>query len=294
MNKNIKTALKKIIILRMAQKVLEKTLSVRNGLGNKRKCYICGRTFNYFTKFRGGSRNRNEFRQRLDGVGSDADNFGCMFCGCHDRERHLFMFFDKLNLWEKMKHGKIIHFAPERHLQIRISDQKPDEYIKADLYPNDPDTRRIDATDIPFTDDTFDFLIANHILEHIPDYHKALSEFFRVIKPGGVAVLQTPYSKLLKNNFEDEGINSDDLRLFFHGQEDHVRTFGERQFFKSIEDAGFSLQIKKHGDYFDARIAYYYGVSMKEDLILAVKPAQIQELIEPCSNKEHNCITRKA
>ena len=260
------------LIKRILDKILNKIRRITNGFGSKRKCYICGRTFNYFTKFRGGTKQRIELRNRLDGVGSDVDNFGCMYCGCHDRERHLFMFFDKLMLWDQMKHRNILHFAPEKHLQIRINEQEPHEYVKGDLYPTNSDIRKIDATAIPFGDDTFDLLIANHILEHIPDYSKALSEFFRVMKPGGIAILQTPYSRLLRNNFEDEGINTDELRLFFHGQEDHVRTFGERHFMKSLENAGFSLQVKRHEDYFDASTTYYYGVPSKEDLILVVKP----------------------
>ena len=132
-----------------------------------------------------GSKSLSEFRKRLDGVGSDTDNFGCMYCGSTDRERHLFMFFDKLMLWETMKQGKILHFAPERHLSIKISEQAPLEYVRGDLYPQKSAIRKIDATAIPFSNDTFDFLIANHLLEHIPDYCKALSEFFRVLKPRG-------------------------------------------------------------------------------------------------------------
>ena len=75
----------------------------------------------------------------------------------------------------------------------------------------------------------------------------------------------------MRNNFEDDGIESEELRNLFHGQEDHVRTFGEHQFLKSLEDAGFTLQIKKHIDYFDASTTYYYGVPGKEDLILVAK-----------------------
>ncbi|MEJ2745972.1 MAG: class I SAM-dependent methyltransferase [bacterium] len=170
-----------------------------------------------------------------------------------------------------MKQGRILHFAPERHLSKRISEQAPLEYVMADLYPQNSDIRKIDATAIPFSNDTFNFIIANHVLEHIPNYRKALSEFFRVLKPGGIAVMQTPYSKLLRNNFEDKGIDSEELRHFFYGQDDHVRIFGEHQLLKSLENAGFSLQIKRHIDYFDVSTTYYYGVSGEEDLILVAK-----------------------
>jgi SAM-dependent methyltransferase len=252
--------------------LLNKTERLVNGLGSSRKCYICGKTFDHFTKFRDGLKGLSNFHKKLDIVGSDVDNFGCMYCGCNDRERHLFMFFDKLLIWENMANKRILHFAPEKHMAIKISEQTPLEYIQADLYPKNQNTQKIDATEIPYRNVTFDFLIANHILEHIPNYRKALSEFYRILKPGGVAILQTPYSKLLKNNFEDDGINSDELRLYFHGQEDHVRTFGENEFLKSIKEAGFNLQIKKHDDYFDAHTAYYYGVPIKEDFIMIEKP----------------------
>jgi len=274
-NLSIKQKLSKIYllriivnILRIIKRAVEKTV---NGLGSKKKCYICGKTFSYFTKFGKGSQGLSVFQKRINGVGSDIDNFGCMFCGCHDRERHLFMFFDKRRFWENMKNKKILHFAPELHLSRKISEQLPLEYVKADLAPSNKDIKKIDATAIPFNNDTFDFLIANHILEHIPHYSKALSEFYRILKPGGIAILQTPYSRLLKNNFEDDGINSDELRLFFYGQEDHVRVFGEHQFLKSIEDVGFRLQIMKHEDYFDEISSYYYGVSANEDLIMVKK-----------------------
>lgn len=253
------------------KKILKYILRTVNGLGSSRKCYICGKTFSYFTKYRGGIKNISEIGKKLKTVGSDVDNFGCLYCGCHDRERHLVMFFDKLKLWDKIKNLKILHFAPETQLAIKIDEQLPLDYIKADLYPTNQDIKQIDATAIPFNNDTFDFLIANHILEHIPDYRSALSEFHRVLKPGGTAILQTPYSKRLRNNFEDEGIDNDGLRLFFYGQEDHVRRFGEHQFLKSLEEAGFNLHIKKHEDCFDVSTAYYYGVPAQEDLIMVHK-----------------------
>ncbi|MCK5655499.1 MAG: methyltransferase domain-containing protein [Candidatus Aureabacteria bacterium] len=262
----------KTIINKILNKIINKIKKILNRFGSKKKCYICNRTFNYFTKYRNGTKGIPEFHKRLNGVGSDIDNFGCMYCGSHDRERHLYMFFDALKLWKKMKNAKILHFAPEINLPTKIMEQSPLEYFKADLYPQTKDVKKIDATKLPFSDETFDFIISNHILEHIPDYNKALCEFYRVIKPGGIQILQTPYSKLLKNNFEDKNIDTDELRLFFYGQKDHVRIFGEYQFLKSIEDVGFNLQIKKHKDFFDDHMAFVYGVNKKEDLILVVKP----------------------
>jgi SAM-dependent methyltransferase len=43
----------------------------------------------------------------------------------------------------------------------------------------------IDAQSIPYAENTFDAVIANHMLYHVPDRAKALSEVRRVLKPGG-------------------------------------------------------------------------------------------------------------
>jgi SAM-dependent methyltransferase len=49
----------------------------------------------------------------------------------------------------------------------------------------------VDAQAIPFEANTFDAVIANHMLYHVPDRAKALSEMRRVLKPGGKVYLAT-------------------------------------------------------------------------------------------------------
>lgn len=243
-----------------------------NCFGGPRQCYVCKRRLIRFTKHRRGSRSIPQFQKKLSLIGSDVDNFGCVFCDSHDRERHLFMYFDRLGLWDNIQGGGVLHFAPEKNLSARISSCQPHTHVLADASPSDARIERIDATAIPFPDNSFDVVIANHVLEHIPDYRKALSEFFRVLKPGGIAILQTPYSKLLEENFEDRGIASDAMRLFFHGQEDHVRTFGLRRLLLSFEEAGFTLALVRHADVFDKNVFYRYGVNPEEDLLRIIKP----------------------
>ena len=43
----------------------------------------------------------------------------------------------------------------------------------------------VDAQEIPFDDASFDTVIANHMLYHVPDQSKALTEIHRVLRPGG-------------------------------------------------------------------------------------------------------------
>lgn len=252
--------------------VLRKIHNFLNRSGNRRKCYICGATFFKFLPYRKGNKGRSPFIQQLQMVGSDLDNFKCPACGAHDRERHLFMYFDALNLWSEMNASTVLHFAPEKHLSQKIQNLRPKLYIMADLYPNHPDIQKIDATQIPYPDATFHVVIANHILEHIPEYHLALQEFFRVLHPGGFAILQTPYSRLLHNIFEDPGIHTPEQRYFFYGQENHTRVFGEKAFFNSLQAYHFQLEIHHHHQVLQDKNAQFYGVPAHEPLILARKP----------------------
>jgi ubiquinone/menaquinone biosynthesis C-methylase UbiE len=128
----------------------------------------------------------------------------------------------------------------------------------------------IDATQIPHPNESVDFLICNHVLEHVPDDRRALSEFYRVLRRGGHAVLQTPFSPILCNAFEDGGITSDDLRNICYGQEDHVRLYGQ-DLFTRIEAAGFTLLLRQNGEFFSEQDSAYYGVNPREDLILVRK-----------------------
>ena len=51
---------------------------------------------------------------------------------------------------------------------------------------------RGDAVQLPFTDDTFDRIIAAEVLEHIPDDEAAMGELVRVLKPGGTIAVTVP------------------------------------------------------------------------------------------------------
>lgn len=58
--------------------------------------------------------------------------------------------------------------------------------------------QQIDSQKIPYPDDTFDVVIANHMLYLVPDIKRALEEMARVIKPGGVLVTSTSGSNYMK------------------------------------------------------------------------------------------------
>jgi SAM-dependent methyltransferase len=120
---------------------------------------------------------------------------------------------------------KVLHFAPEFQLYRLIRKLPNIDYLTADL--SAPRVMmNIDITNIPFADESFDVILCNHVLEHIPDDGKAIKELYRVLKPNGWAILQVPLDSNLAETLEDPQIISEEDRLKFYGQKDHVRLYG--------------------------------------------------------------------
>lgn len=99
----------------------------------------------------------------------------------------------------------------------------------------------IDVTQLQFSDHSIDLIVCEHVLEHVPDDRRALSEFHRVLKPRGVALLQVPMGLRNKETIENiPGVVSEADRLKAYGQKDHVRKYG-MDFFERVRSAGFMV-----------------------------------------------------
>ncbi len=54
-----------------------------------------------------------------------------------------------------------------------------------------------DITAIPEPDGSFDAILCSEVLEHIPEPTRALDEFARLLKPGGILILTAPFASLV-------------------------------------------------------------------------------------------------
>ncbi|WP_366922999.1 methyltransferase domain-containing protein [Metallumcola ferriviriculae] len=232
------------------------------------RCNICSSEVNRFLPW-GGYISPAVSEYQI--IGSDIENFSCPRCRAHDRERHMVLFFDTLDFWQENIIGRrVLHMAPEKHIKKIIDLLGTVEYVRGDLYPTSNDVKRINITNINYENNHFDFIICNHVLEHIVDDQKAIKELYRVLKPGGKAVLQTPYSAKIKVSYEDETIVAEQNRLEKFGQADHVRIYG-LDFFERLKAAGFEVAIIQNSSLFTKEDAFHYGFNEKEDLILVQK-----------------------
>ena len=120
-----------------------------------------------------------------------------------------------------------------------------------------------------FKDESFDLIICNHVLEHIEDDRRALEEIYRVLKRGGVSILQVPININRKKTFEDFNITSHQEREKYFGQYDHVREYG-LDFKDRIEEVGFEAEMLNYGENFSKKMKIKYGL-LENDLIPIAK-----------------------
>jgi predicted SAM-dependent methyltransferase len=134
---------------------------------------------------------------------------------------------------------KVLHFAPEQEFYKRFRKQQNIEYTTTDLLSPLADVKA-DICNLPFEDNSYDIIFCNHVLEHIPDDTKAMQELFRVLKKGGMAILQIPQDLSRAVTFSDDTIVDQKERAAIFGQYDHVRIYG-RDYFDKLRSIGFTV-----------------------------------------------------
>ncbi|WP_439394136.1 class I SAM-dependent methyltransferase [Bradyrhizobium sp. PMVTL-01] len=73
---------------------------------------------------------------------------------------------------------------------VEFDSDKVEGWEKA--HPGDSRVRRGDLVRLNYEDETFDAILCNEVLEHVPDEHGSLSELRRVLKGDGKLFLFTP------------------------------------------------------------------------------------------------------
>ncbi|MTD32875.1 class I SAM-dependent methyltransferase [Paludibacterium denitrificans] len=232
-------------------------------------CFICNQAVAAWIPHQSISQ-RSEFSIMMRAVGSDLRVYQCPSCGCNDRDRHVWLYMNATGVVNEIPNLRILHIAPEPHLELLIQQLTPAAYIAGDLYPKKPDHQQLDVQALPFDDESFDLVICNHVLEHVSTPIQALTEFHRCLGPNGILIAQTPYSPFLKNTFEvNETVSPAFARLFF-GQEDHVRLFGS-DITAYFAQAGFKGELLDHDLILKGVDAEAFGVNQQEPFFVFTK-----------------------
>lgn len=164
---------------------------------------------------------------------------------------------------------KVLHIAPEQEFLRKFKKMKNLDYTSADLFSPIVDVKA-DILDLPFEDESFDVIFCNHVLEHIIDDKKAMSELYRVMKKGGWGILQVPMKNSLEKTYEDFTITDPKERQKHFGQYDHVRWYG-MDYFDRLKSVGFSVDINFYSKKFSKEEIKKFGLNETEILPIVRK-----------------------
>lgn len=148
----------------------------------------------------------------------------CPVCRSLQRHRLLYLFLNRYGFITSETSQTVLHFAPEPGIARRLMQLSHVRYITTDIEPSSIHVCS-DIEHLSFPDDTCTLILCLHVLEHIPDDLQAMRELYRVLKPGGTAIVMVPITS--PATVEDPTITDPVLRERLFGQHDHVRRYGQ-------------------------------------------------------------------
>jgi len=186
-----------------------------------------------------------------------------------ERHRLLWLYLERETDFFK-KSLKVLHVAPEQAFYKSFKKLDNIDYTTTDLHSPLANVKA-DICDLPFKENQFDVILCNHVLEHIPNDKKAMKELFRVLKPGGWAILQVPLDSKRLKTFQDDTITDPKERMRVFGQYDHVRLYG-MDYFEKLEKSGFSTQAIIYAEELTSEEITRFGVVSHEIIPVCFKP----------------------
>ena len=189
----------------------------------------------------------------------------CPSCGSLERHRQIHLYCERMSPFRAT--DVVLHFAPEKHLTTYVAPRVAN-YQTADLRDDGRLTHpRLNIEDTRLPDGEYDWILCNHVLEHVNDA-KALREFFRMLKPGGRALITVPVAEGMPRSYDDPAIATPEARLLHYKQADHVRFFG-RDVRDRIRAAGFELS-EFSAEWVDV---VPFALAHNNTIFIATKPA---------------------
>ena len=232
-------------------------------LGEGKECPVCGCRRRKFLPY---------------GYVSPRENALCPKCLSLERHRLLWLWLLRESDLGRgaMALPRMLHIAPEVALMRRFRkmyNATPERYITADLESPLADMH-FDVQQIPLKDGEMDVVICNHIMEHVEDDRKAMSELYRILRPGGWGIILSPVELDRAETFEDDTITDRDERTRIFGQYDHRRIYG-RDYADRLASVGFEVVESDYRAAFTAHEQALYA--LPEDHIYFVrKPLNVQ------------------
>jgi len=223
--------------------------------GNRVECPVCEQSFSRFLSY--GSKVAHR------------ENVLCPKDLTLERHRLMWLYLKDHSSFFTDKNLSVLHIAPEQCFINRFKKQPNLSYLTADLESPIADLH-FDLHEIPLESDRFDVVFCNHVMEHVANPIQCMKELFRVMRPGGWAILQVPQDMTRDTTYEDASIVLPEEREKHFWQKDHVRLFG-RDYPDYLRKAGFTVEEFWLKDHLDQEIFNRYRISEEEVLYIAKK-----------------------
>lgn len=182
-------------------------------------------------------------------------NAVCPVCQSRDRHRLAWLYLQRETplLTASLS---FLHLAPEPELARRLAGLPNIHYVSGDLVHRA--MAQMDICRLPLRNDNFDMLYCSHVLNMLPDDRPAMAELRRVIKPGGLALVQVPQSGQAETVEAGAG-STRERRVELFSDPDMYRRYG-KDIFRRLTDAGFLVQV----------VPYYHQFSRSEQIRLGL------------------------
>ena len=238
--------------------------------GNKVTCPFCEKTFSGFRPT--GVLNRVFWRSTeglklLESPEINVANAQCPKCGSGERQRLIYFYLlDEMDFFTKIG-LELLDVAPDDFLYNKIFSLADIKYLSIDISPARNPMEIMDITRLRFPDNSFDAIICLHVLEHIPEDIKAMAELYRVLKPGGWAILQVPIWAFQTVEVPE---TRRDQYLELYGHSDHVRRYGF-DYKERLEKAKFEVKVDQFSRKLRTDFREEYGLFESEDIYYCAK-----------------------
>lgn len=223
--------------------------------------------------YRGGNHQcpccETPIRRFLSGGVMVRPNAQCPRCGSLERHRLLWLYLKQRTDFFN-RNVRVLDIAPSYFMQKKLRRYAHLDYLSVGMDDSWVMTY-MDIMAIPLPDNHFDCILCYHVMEHIADDRQAMKELFRVLKPDGWAILQSPIDMTRETTFEDpRGTTPEDRRRLF-GQDDHVRVYG-RDYIERLKEAGFFVTPDSFVQQFSDAMISKFGLMKDEILFICKKP----------------------
>lgn len=206
--------------------------------------------------------------QKLEVIGAGRRAAKCPVCKSTDKERLIYTFLKDVEQLELKSDLKILHIAPENNLQLWLESISTN-YIAGDAFLQNQhfigNVQFVDIRNTVLPDNNFDYIICNHVICDIKEDKLALSEIYRILGYGGVAILQVPITKV-SGTVEYENVKSKEEREIAYGYGYHERIYNDADYVELPSSIGFNVEVRNLSKEYEG-----HGLNPVEDLYICRK-----------------------